>query len=118
MEQFSPEKSRIFAAAAIANIYSSLVFVGLRFIAAAILIILLLVFATSESGGLFQLSAAITIIFFVFEIFYRAKILKEKPLPLQNGQVNGLPEEGIRHGCGGFGALRPGFGYTYSYQAR
>jgi ATP-dependent Clp protease ATP-binding subunit ClpC len=88
MEQFSPEKSRIFAAAAIANIYSSILFVALRIIVAVLLTLFLFVLGTGEATKPFYLTIIIAIVFFVFEIFYQAKILKEKPLTLQNGQVN------------------------------
>jgi ATP-dependent Clp protease ATP-binding subunit ClpC len=88
MEQFSPEKSRIFAAAAIANIYSSILFVALRIIVAVLLTLFLLVLGTGEAIKPFYLTVVIAIVFFVFEIFYHAKILKENPFTLQNGQVN------------------------------
>jgi ATP-dependent Clp protease ATP-binding subunit ClpC len=88
MEQFSPNNSRIFGAAAIANIYSSVFFVAVRFTLAFILVLLLFIFWTGGSTKLFYLTTALTITFFVFEIYYREKILREKPQNLQNGQVN------------------------------
>jgi ATP-dependent Clp protease ATP-binding subunit ClpC len=88
MEQFSPNSSRIFGAAAIANIYSSAVFVAIRFVVVGLLIILLFISSTGGINKFFYLIAAFTVIFFVFEIYYREKILKEKPQNLQNGQVN------------------------------
>ncbi|HEX7456350.1 MAG TPA: hypothetical protein VF303_02700, partial [Candidatus Nanoarchaeia archaeon] len=88
MEQFSPNTSGIFAAASFTNLYSSLLLVVIRSTAAVILILLLFIFSTSGGGKIFYLILTAAIIFFVFEVFYHIKVLKEKPVSLQKGQLN------------------------------
>ncbi|MEX0621550.1 MAG: ATP-dependent Clp protease ATP-binding subunit [Candidatus Woykebacteria bacterium] len=86
MEQFSPNTSRIFGAAAFSSLYSTILVVAVRVLLAAALLLMLIL--TSSTGGnkIFYLVLAVSIIFFVFEIFYREKILKERPTPFTSGQ--------------------------------
>jgi len=88
MEQFSPSTSRIFAAASFVNLYSSIFLVAIRILIAVSLVILLTVSYTSSINQIFYLIFSIAVVFFIFEIFYREKVLKETALPLKQGQVN------------------------------
>ena len=83
MEQFSPEKSKIFQAAAFANFYSSPPLVVARAALAVSLGYLFINASMSNSLNLLFLALAPSIIFFVFEIYYRAKILHERPISLK-----------------------------------
>jgi ATP-dependent Clp protease ATP-binding subunit ClpC len=92
MEQFSPDKSKIFAAAAFANLYSSPVVIGVRALVGIILGYLLFTSSTQESINLFYLISSLLIVFFVFEVFYRAKILNERPIPLNRSKGGNLAD--------------------------
>jgi len=88
MEQFSPNNSRVFTAAAFANLFSSTLAVILRAAAGLVLLLLLFLSFTSGQHKLFYLVLTISIIYLVFEIFYEEKTLKESPLPLDKNQGN------------------------------
>ncbi|MCH7541874.1 hypothetical protein IH981_03845, partial [Patescibacteria group bacterium] len=88
MEQFSPSTSKIFAAASFVNLYSSIFVVAIRVLVTISLVILLIITATSNDFQIFYLILSVSIIFFVFEIYYRERVLKEAPQPLEKGQVN------------------------------
>jgi ATP-dependent Clp protease ATP-binding subunit ClpC len=88
MEQFSPNNSRVFTAAAFANLFSSTIAVILRWALAAILILLLTIFFIGDLHKLFYLILTISIIYLVFEIFYEEKTLKESPVALDKNQGN------------------------------
>src|SRR4030066_763033 len=88
MEQFSPSTSRIFAAASFVNLYSSIVIVTIRILVAISLGLLLTISFTSSETRVLYLIFSVAVVFFIFEIFYREKILKETPRPLTEGQIN------------------------------
>lgn len=84
-----PNKSRIFAVASFANLYSSTLVRSIRASVTGLLILLFLISVTTEINNLLYLVAALAIIFVLFEIFYRDKVLKEKPqLLVKGGEVN------------------------------
>jgi len=92
MEQFSPNKSRVFAVAAFANFYSSGLVRSIRTALGGLLILILLISVTSGINNLLYLASALAIIFCLFEIFYRDKVLKEKPQLLTTGRELNLAD--------------------------
>ena len=83
MDQFLPSKSKIFAAATFANLYSSIAVKTTRALSATVLLALLLILWTNGANKPLYLVLAIAIVFSIFEIFYHAKVLKEKPADLK-----------------------------------
>src|SRR4030042_7073730 len=83
MQQFSPKVSKIFAAAAFTNLYSSVLFKTVRSLSATVLLALILVSAAGNLTNILYLTVSVAIVFSIFEIFYHAKILNEKPTPLK-----------------------------------
>lgn len=92
MEQFSPNTSRIFGAAGFANTYSSVVVIFLRVLTAIILILLIALFSSEGGGKLFFLFVGVFLIFASFEIFYRGKVLNEKPISFTGSQNKNIAE--------------------------
>lgn len=82
MERFSPENSKVFATAQFVNIYSSLPVEVIRSALGISLVVALIFFSPSRFSNEFFLFLCAAIVFFVFEIFYRAKILNSSPLPI------------------------------------
>ncbi|MDP2720669.1 MAG: ATP-dependent Clp protease ATP-binding subunit [bacterium] len=91
MEQFFPSKSRVFAAGSFANFYSSTALVAVRWVLTVVLIISLVILAGGH-GRLFYFIASLSIFYFVFEIFYREKTLKEEPMPIKEGGIGNLAD--------------------------
>ena len=83
MEQFLPNSSKIFGAAAFANLYSSVLFKTIRALSATVLLTLLLILGTSGATKPLYLAISIVIVFSIFEIYYHAKVIKEKPTLLK-----------------------------------
>ena len=92
MEQFSPNTSRIFGAAGFANIYSSALIVFLRLLVAVVLILLMVLFPAEAESKIFFFSLGTFLIFASFEIFYKGKILNEKPVSFVNNQNKNIAE--------------------------
>lgn len=89
MVQYSPDKSRIFAVASFVNIYSSLPVLVIRIAFALLLFILMFLFSSNSTVSGFYFTVSAFSGFISFEIFYRAKVLNEKPKPLgKEGESN------------------------------
>jgi len=86
MERFSPERSKIFSAAVFVNVYSTFSVEIARVLLSITLVMALILTSIGGLSNTFLLILGISITFFVFEIFYRAKILNEKPQAIKDSQ--------------------------------
>ncbi len=88
MEQFSPGSSDIFAAASFVNIYSSKPFLVGRLGIGAVILLLLLLFM--QNHHLFYFVLTISLVFLLFEIYFRGKIQHENPSLLHQNLTGNL----------------------------
>ncbi len=80
MLQYSPSFSRIFQAAAFSLIYSSLLGVVIRLATFVLLVTTILLLLTNGTRVLPPLLFSLLSLFIMFELFYRFKVTKEKPI--------------------------------------
>src|SRR3989304_3745992 len=79
MLQFSPDKTRLWQAAAFSLIYSSLIFLIVRGVILTFLTLTLLLLLANDINSLPYFVFTLLGVFIMFEAFYRFEITRKKP---------------------------------------